>query len=131
MILTNILYDVIDFNRKTDSFVAERLGVPDTKRVILRHSLVKEEMTETLCALSMLQYYPYSNDELINLADGIADSIYVLIGACVEFGIPIEAVWKEVHKSNMLKAGGPRRADGKILKPDNWTPPDIKGVLGL
>jgi predicted HAD superfamily Cof-like phosphohydrolase len=29
----------------------------------------------------------------------------------------------------MAKASGPRRADGKVLKPEGWTPPDIVGVL--
>lgn len=29
----------------------------------------------------------------------------------------------------MLDADGPVREDGKRLKPDGWTPPDIKGVL--
>jgi len=24
-----------------------------------------------------------------------------------------------------------RRADGKVLKPDGWTPPDVAGVIGL
>lgn len=29
----------------------------------------------------------------------------------------------------MAKLGGPRRADGKVMKPIGWRPPDIEGVL--
>ncbi|MCW2092456.1 UNVERIFIED_ORG: putative HAD superfamily Cof-like phosphohydrolase [Rhodococcus erythropolis] len=49
------------------------------------------------------------------------------------YGIPLQAVWDEVQRSNMAKV-----VDGvvvrdpvtnKILKPDGWTAPDITGVL--
>jgi predicted HAD superfamily Cof-like phosphohydrolase len=40
-------------------------------------------------------------------------------------------VWKEVHRSNMakLEGGVRKREDGKILKPEGWTPPDVEGVM--
>lgn len=49
----------------------------------------------------------------------------------------MQALWDEVQRSNEAKAieqpDGSfkvvRRADGKILKPPGWTPPDIAGVL--
>jgi predicted HAD superfamily Cof-like phosphohydrolase len=52
----------------------------------------------------------------------------------LEFGIPLEKVWTEVHKSNMakadpLKGGVIYREDGKVLKPEGWQKPDIAGVL--
>lgn len=38
---------------------------------------------------------------------------------------------EEVDRSNLAKfgPGGRRREDGKWVKPDDWQPPDIKGVL--
>jgi len=30
------------------------------------------------------------------------------------------------HASNMAKEGGKTRADGKVLKPEGWRPPDIR-----
>lgn len=68
------------------------------------------------------------------IADGLADVIYVAVGAALEFGIPLDRVWAEVHRSNMAKvdpATGKviKRADGKVLKPEGWTPPDVAGVL--
>lgn len=62
-------------------------------------------------------------------ADALADVAYVVEGSNLEFGIPTYAVLDEVHRSNMAKVGGPIREDGKQLKPEGWTPPDILDVL--
>jgi predicted HAD superfamily Cof-like phosphohydrolase len=47
--------------------------------------------------------------------------------------IPINAVFAEVCRSNMSKllpdGSVLRRADGKILKPGTWSPPDIAAIL--
>lgn len=96
----------------------------------MREGLIREEVIrELLTAL-------YERD-MIGVADGIVDSIYVLIGLGHELGLPLVALWEEVQRSNMAKAvlqpdGSyrvARRADGKILKPEGWTPPDIASVL--
>ncbi len=34
--------------------------------------------------------------------------------------------FREVHRTNMLKLTGPKREDGKQLKPEGWEPPRIK-----
>jgi predicted HAD superfamily Cof-like phosphohydrolase len=64
-----------------------------------------------------------------SVADALADLAYVTVGANVAWGLPAAEVFDEVHRSNMAKQGGERRADGKILKPAGWTPPDVAGVL--
>jgi len=46
-----------------------------------------------------------------------------------EMNLPMHRLWNEVHRANMDKAGGPKRADGKVLKPEGWKPPDIHGIL--
>lgn len=63
------------------------------------------------------------------MLDGAVDIIYVAIGFFLDCGLPFAPFWAEVHRSNMAKAGGPRREDGKVLKPPGWKPPDIAGVL--
>lgn len=55
--------------------------------------------------------------------------IYVLVGAALAFGIPLDRVWSEVQRANMAKLGGARRADGKILKPEGWQPPRIHEAI--
>ena len=95
--------------------------IPDAKCVNIRKMLIKEEIAETLEAID--------NEDLVEIADGIADSIVVLLGTAVSYGIDIRPVWEEVHKTNMTKKGGPVREDGKRLKPPNWQPPDIKSII--
>jgi predicted HAD superfamily Cof-like phosphohydrolase len=67
-------------------------------------------------------------DAATSLAELVADAYFTAHG----LGIPLDAVLAEVHRANMTKFGpdGPiLRFDGKILKPDGWTPPDVAGVL--
>jgi hypothetical protein len=52
----------------------------------------------------------------------------------VVYGIPLDRVFAAVHESNMAKlvqGKALRREDGKILKPSDWQPPDIRSALGL
>ncbi len=90
---------------------------------------------------------------VVGVADACADIDYVVEGLRLEFGINGEPVADEVHRSNMMKFKRDNsgcgmhyflepdghctckwvpvrvREDGKILKPDDWKPPDIIGVL--
>ena len=75
-------------------------------------------------------------EHMVEIADGIVDAIYVLAGCGVTMGIPLGEVWHEVQRSNMAKVDPEtgkvrRRDDGKILKPEGWTPPDVKKALGF
>lgn len=93
-----------------------RKGVGD-----LRFRLVQEEFGELAIA--------HGDGDVAEVADALADLIYVAIGMALAYGIDLRPVWREVHRSNMAKSGGGTREDGKILKPEGWTPPDIAGVL--
>ncbi len=57
------------------------------------------------------------------------DILYVVFGWAVACGIDLAPFMDEVHKSNMAKAGGPKRADGKPLKPEGWVAPDMKAIF--
>jgi predicted HAD superfamily Cof-like phosphohydrolase len=103
---------------------------PADERIDLRVNLIVEEVTKELLPA-------IANRDLVETADAIVDSIYVLIGAALEFGIPVAEVWAAVQSANMAKAveqpNGTfkviKRADSKILKPEGWTPPDVKAIL--
>lgn len=66
--------------------------------------------------------------------DAVLDLIVVLIGYGLSRGWPMNEGWAEVIRSNMAKIDPKtgmvlRRADGKILKPEGWTPPDLDSLL--
>jgi predicted HAD superfamily Cof-like phosphohydrolase len=54
-----------------------------------------------------------------------------LARGCWEFatqgiGIDLRPYFREVHRTNMWKLKGPKREDGKQLKPEGWKPPRIE-----
>lgn len=60
--------------------------------------------------------------------------VYVAYGTALSYGIDLDAVLAEVHRSNMSKLGADgrpiHREDGKAMKGPGYTPPDIAAVLG-
>lgn len=118
--------------------------VPPDDRVRLCLRLIAEEFFELLEAcvcegdpylLNCARGYTESvieHDEitvdLVKVADALADLDYVNEGFRLESGINGLPISEEVHKSNMSKLGGPI-VNGKIQKPEGWSPPDIKGEL--
>lgn len=114
--------DIIDFEEQVRNQIYPKVPhIPTKKDKELRKALIEEEVGETLNALKY--------DDLVELADGIVDSIVVLIGTAVTYGIDIRPVWDEVLRSNMSKKGGLIRDDGKLLKPKTYEPPNIKDIL--
>lgn len=114
--------DIVDFHREVmqDDFPTKPY-VPEPKYSNLRFALVKEEMEETLQAIF--------DDDLAEVADGICDSIVVLLGTAVTYGIDIRPVWDKVQEANMAKKSGPMREDGKRLKPQDWEHPDVESEI--
>jgi predicted HAD superfamily Cof-like phosphohydrolase len=80
----------------------------------LRYSLIEEELEEYASA-----------GNIYSIADAIGDMLYVVYGAAICHGLDMEPIFEEIHRSNMNKLNGPKRADGKQLKPEGWKPPDI------
>lgn len=83
-----------------------------------RAHLMLQELSEILEALH--------SGKVEGLADGLADLVYVAIGTAVQFGIPFDHIFLEVHRSNMTK--GPVMNDSRG-KDTRYSPPDIEGVL--
>lgn len=114
--------DVSEFHRVVCGIpTSPTSATPGIRRPELRAELIREEARETVDAIEA--------GDLIGAIDGMCDLLCVVYGTATEFGIDLEPFWNEVHRSNMAKAGGPVRGDGKRLKPPGWTPPDIAGVL--
>lgn len=113
--------DVLAFHRKFDCYLQPRPGIPTEGIPALRIRLCNEEWTEFLIGMA--------EGDLPAIADGAIDLIYVLIGTLLSCGIDPRPIWDEVQRTNMAKVGGATRADGKILKPEGWAPPDIARLL--
>lgn len=43
-------------------------------------------------------------------------------------GVDLKPFFMEVHRTNMNKLQGPKREDGKQLKPEGWKPPRIRAM---
>lgn len=92
--MKTLLNDVAGFHRACDlPVLAKPQFVPE--RAALRSALLVEECQETVEAIA--------RGDMEKVADGLADVIYVAVGAALEFGIPLDRVWAEVHRSNMAK----------------------------
>lgn len=76
----------------------------------LRERLLREEVAEAVDALSA---YRLGQGPIEHVAKELADVLCVTYGAAAALGIPMDAVFAEVHASNMTKVGGPVRNDGK------------------
>lgn len=67
------------------------------------------------------------------IAQELADLIYVAYGTALVFDIDLDAAIREVHRANMTKLGEDGkpilRDDGKVLKGPNYTPPDMSVSL--
>lgn len=91
----------------------------------LRVDLLREEVDEFADATA--------DRNIVGIADALGDIIYVAYGAAITYGIDLDAVLREVHRSNMSKLdehGRPcYRDDGKVLKSARYTPPDVSKVL--
>jgi dihydrofolate reductase/predicted HAD superfamily Cof-like phosphohydrolase len=96
-------------------------------RKILRYNLMLEENKEYLDATE--------NNNIIEVADALGDMLYILCGTIIEHGLQhkIEEVFEEIQRSNMSKLGEDGkpiyRGDGKIMKGQNYSKPDIAKIL--
>ena len=125
--MIDLMADVAAFHKACSVPVLLSPQVPSEDRQRLRFELIDEEVNRELI--------PAIRDgNLPAIADAMADAIYVIVGAALEYGIPLGAVWQAVQASNMAKVDPVtgmvrKRADGKVLKPEGWKPPDIAGIL--
>ena len=90
----------------------------------LRSRLLAEEFQEYTTA-------EYEND-IVGLADALGDMMYVIVGTALLYGIPLDAVVKEICASNDTKKVDGEfiyREDGKIMKPESYVPPNLNRVL--
>ena len=104
---------VEEFHAAFDILISKTPILPSNEVKKLRVNLIQEEFDEFKAALG--------NDDMVEIADGLADILYVIYGAAVSIGLDLEPLFAEVHRSNMTKVGGRRRSDGKWEKPPTYS----------
>ena len=109
---------VREFHDKFGLTINSKPTWPSFEDTRLRENLIDEEFTEYIEAVE-------AND-IIAVADALADMIYVIKGAAVTFGIDLEPILNDVHRSNMSKVWPDgtvhKNAAGKVIKPDTYSP---------
>jgi len=130
------------------------LAIPELDTIKLRFKLILEEYIEFIeansndtsqmgiilgCLIEADSHIDDIIDEDIDVdftevADALGDIKYVVDGAALVYGIPLDDVSTEIHASNMSKldpdTGKPLlREDGKILKGSAYFKPDIKKAI--
>ena len=117
--MTNPFKDQAKFMTACDQTVGEI----NAGQFILYKNLIKEEVKE-------LEDASCQEEQL----DALTDILVVTIGAIHSMGADGEGAWNEVMRSNFAKidknTGKVRkREDGKVLKPEGWTPPVLNGYV--
>jgi predicted HAD superfamily Cof-like phosphohydrolase len=99
---------------------------------------INEEQFKMYCDLITEEYdelrVALANRNQLETLDALVDILVVTIGAIHSMGSDAEGAWREVMANNLSKidrATGyvKRRADGKVLKPDAWKPPELEKFL--
>ncbi len=126
-------------------FAADQKRDDTTARLYL--GLALEEIAETLEAEGYLtiarQVQGYASDikrglvterepDLVAGFDGGIDTIWVTCGYLHARNFPVAAGWSEVARSNASKLVNGRvikNEQGKVMKPDTYSPPDLMRVL--
>jgi predicted HAD superfamily Cof-like phosphohydrolase len=120
--MTNPFRDQEKFMRACDQSVDQW----NNEQFTLYLKLIKEEYEELFVA--------NNEDDREEMLDALIDILVVTIGAIHSMGADAEGAWKEVMRTNFAKIDRKtgkvrKREDGKILKPLDWTAPDLKSFI--
>ena len=96
-----------------------------TEQKDLYMKLIREEFNELKAA--------YAQNDVVEIADACVDLKWVIEGLELTMQLPQQELWDEVARSNHAKISPNgkvlKREDGKVQKPEGWTPPDIARIL--
>jgi predicted HAD superfamily Cof-like phosphohydrolase len=120
--VTNPFKDQEHFMRACDQAV----DYPDADQFNMYLKLIEEEADELNQAIIAA--------DRVEMLDALIDIVVVTVGAIHSMGADAEGAWNEVMRTNFAKidpvTGKVRkREDGKVLKPEGWSPPNLKPYL--
>lgn len=118
---------VTEFAKKFGGTINKSPTIPNLQDRELRIALIAEEFDE----------FQHASDDcdIVGVADGLGDLLYVVFYAAIAWGIDMWPVFEEIQRSNMTKVwpdgSVKKREDGKVMKPPDYSKPDLAKVLGL
>ena len=113
---------VAEFMAKHGQTMRDYPSIPETlDERELRRKLIVEEAMETCQAIE--------SSNLIEIADGLADLLYVVFGTALSYGIPMETIFAEVHRSNMSKPKLGHTSAGVKVEKGKYSRPQIATLL--
>ena len=121
-----IVRSLLEFNNAFDIPKLDAPGLGTDELIELRIKLLVEEVQEYAEAARA--------GHMVEILDALADIGYILAGTIINHGMQhiYDDSFNEVHRSNMAKlVDGKviRREDGKVLKPQDWQPPNLAQFL--
>jgi len=101
--------------------------LPSEENAFLYERLIEEEFLEFKEAREQ--------SDVVEQLDACMDMIWVILGFCHMKGFKVKEAWDEVADSNLAKIDTRtgkviKRADGKVLKPEGWKPPELSKFVG-
>ena len=122
-IMNPIIASLLEFNEAFEIPKLETPGLGPDELIELRIKLLTEEVQEYAEAAR--------SGDLVEVLDALADIGYILAGTIINHGMQniYDDAFNEVHRSNMAKLVDGRvirRADGKVMKPEGWQPPQLR-----
>lgn len=128
--MIDYLGKVREFHEKYGHYIGYRPHQPPARIIEERMRLIFEECGEIESEVYVSDIRGHVNTliDLVQLADAVGDSLYVIFGLAVNFGLPIDEIFEEIHRSNMTKSTA-KDEWGKTIKGPNFEPPDLKPFI--
>lgn len=91
-----MIHLVREFHTYFNIYTAPSVGLPNEDIRNLRRGLLREEYEDEYIVAE-------EKDDLVEIADALGDMLYIIYGTCLTYGIPINKIFEEIHRSNMDK----------------------------
>jgi predicted HAD superfamily Cof-like phosphohydrolase len=119
---------VLEFHKKFSHYTQNIPAFPPKEIREFRIDLIKEEVNELVDGIYAYQHGISEIECLTEVADALGDILYVVYGTALAFGLDIEPIFEEIHRTNMLKSFNKSKA-GKSIKGPEWQEPQLESII--
>ncbi|UOR02031.1 hypothetical protein MUN77_01485 [Leucobacter allii] len=116
---------VREFREACGDVVSDTPKLQNQAILRLGYELINEEVSELRDSIL--------DADAVEILDALGDITYLVYNLAAACGYDLDETFDRIHATNMAKVGRDgrvrRRADGKILKPAGWQPPDLADLV--